>query len=54
MHFTPQSTSRYVLAVMDRANPHHGLAVGAAGWPKHVAAMPHAANMVLQGLLAHG
>ncbi|PRW58723.1 hypothetical protein C2E21_3267 [Chlorella sorokiniana] len=47
----PQSISRYVLAVMDHANPQHGLALGQAGWPKHVAAMPHAANAVLQALM---
>lgn len=48
MRFGPQAKSRYVLAVMDRANPQHGLAVGDTTWPKHVATMPHAAAVVLQ------
>lgn len=52
MKYNAPAKTRYALAVMDRANPQHGLALGAKGWPKHVAAMPHAAAIVLQGLLA--
>lgn len=50
MQFDSQARSRYVLAVMNHANPRHGLAVGDKAWRRHVAAMPHAAAIVLQRL----